>query len=275
MRLVRLSTPKVAAAASTLLASLALAGPALASPSAAHTGQPASQSFQVTQILNGMNLQHTFIPLDSRTPMSEPLTGPDDITVLGHHLFTAFQNGVGAQGEPSSDGNTDSTVVEFTASGQVVQQWDIHGKCDGLTADARLGVLIATVNEDANSSLFTIRPGGPSSTQVAHYSYNEVLPHFGGTDAISIYEGHIFISASAPGTTGAPAPQPTYPAVYSVSLDPATGVATVSPVFYDESHARIANVGSTKGNVVQLGSPTRTPMKSSHPRGRASAATSC
>jgi hypothetical protein len=28
-------------------------------------------------------------------------------------LFTAFQNGVGSQGEPSTDGNLDSTVVEF------------------------------------------------------------------------------------------------------------------------------------------------------------------
>jgi hypothetical protein len=201
-----------------------------------------------------MNLSHTFIPANSTTPMSEPLTGPDDITVLGHNLFTAFQNGVGSQGEPStSDGNTDSTVVEFTADGQVIWQWDIHGKCDGLTADDKLGVLIATVNEDANSSLYTIRPGGPASSQVVHYTYNPALPHYGGTDAISIYKGNIFISASAPGTTGAPAPQPTYPAVYAVSLDTAAGSATVSPVFYDEAYARIANAGSTEGIVVQLG----------------------
>jgi hypothetical protein len=253
MRLVRLSTPMVAAAAATLLASLALAGPALASPSAARTSPPGNRNFQVTQILNGMNLQHTFIPVNSTTPMSEPLTQPDDITVLGHNLFTGFQNGVGPQGEPSTDGNTASTVVEFTTSGQVIQQWDIHGKCDGLTADAKLGVVIATVNEDANSSLDTIRPGGLPSTQIVHYSYNEALPHSGGTDAISIFRGHILISASAPGTTGAPAPQPTYPAVYSVSLEPANDVATVSPVFYDESYAQVANVGTTQGDVVRLG----------------------
>ena len=37
---------------------------------------------------------------------------------------------------------------------------------------------------------------------MTHYIYSEPLPHFGGTDAISIYLGQLFISASAPGTTG-------------------------------------------------------------------------
>ena len=55
--------------------------------------------------------------------------------MLGHDIYTTFQNGVGPQGEPSSDGNTDSTIVEFTLGGRVVRQWDLRGKCDGLTAD--------------------------------------------------------------------------------------------------------------------------------------------
>src|SRR5580704_5013642 len=138
MRLARRSTPKIVAAASTVLASLALAAPALASPSAAQSRQSArhhAPAFQVKQIVNGKALQHTFIPSGSTTPMSEALSSPDDITILGDHLFTAFQNGVGPQGEASSTGNTDSTVVEFTGTGQVIRQWDINGKCDGLTAD--------------------------------------------------------------------------------------------------------------------------------------------
>ena len=92
---------------------------------------------------------------------TEPLTSPDDITVLGDHIFTAFQNGVGPQGQPSLDGNDDSTVVEFTPGGHVVHQWDLHGKCDGITADTQRGILIATIDEDANSSVYTIRPGAP------------------------------------------------------------------------------------------------------------------
>jgi hypothetical protein len=245
-------TAKLAAAISAALASLALAGPALA-VSGAQVSHPAgshSPRLQVRQILNGMKLSHTYLTQGGRK--TEPLTSPDDITVLGHHIFTAFQNGVGPQGQASADGNTDSTVVEFTARGKVVHQWDLHGKCDGITADTQRGVLIATVNEDANSSIYTVRPGAPKSAQVTHYGYNRPLPHKGGTDAISIYRGLVLISASAPGTTGKPAPQPAYPAVYSVTFNSAKHVAKVRPLFSDEATAAVANVGATEGKRVQL-----------------------
>jgi hypothetical protein len=130
-------------------------------------------------------------------------------------------------------------------NGDPIDQWDIQGKADGVTADPETGVVIATVNEDANSSIYTIDPDAASrGDQLRHYRYSQPLPHEGGTDAISIYHGQILISASAPGTTGAPAPQPTYPAVYKVRFDPMTLVATVKPLFYDEARATVANVQS-------------------------------
>jgi hypothetical protein len=202
-------------------------------------------TFQATQILNGASLHHSYTPAGSTISKTEPLSDPDDISRWGNDLFVGFQNGVGPQGQASSDGNLDSTVVELTLSGTVVAQWDVVGKTDGVTTDSSLGVL-ATVNEDANSSLYLINPTVPSSSAVTHYSYSEVLPHDGGTDAISIDRGQIFISASAPGTTGAAAPQSTYPAVYTVTLDASTKVAEVTPLFFDESSAIVANVGTSK-----------------------------
>jgi hypothetical protein len=183
----------------------------------------------------------------------EAISQPDDITYLDGHIFVAFQNGVGPQGQASSTShNTDSTIVEFDQHGDAVDQWDVVGKCDGLTADPDIGRLIATVNEDANSSLYVIDPRPGSSP--THFHYNEALPSNGGTDAISIYHGKILISASAPGTTGTlPAPQPTFPAVYRVFLDPATQIATVDPLFFDEDLARVANVNSPQfGTNVRL-----------------------
>jgi hypothetical protein len=227
---------------------IAAAGAAVASPAGAwHSTQLTSH-----QVLNGMKLHHTYIPSGGGKAKTEPLTFPDDLTSLGTTMFTAFQNGVGPQGQASTDGNTDSTVVEFGLGGNEIHQWDIHGKCDGLTADPALGVVIATVNEDANSSLYTISPDASSATAIQHYNYNKPLPSKGGTDAISIAGGQILISASAPGTTGKPAPQPNYPAVYRVTLDPSTHVATVAALFYDEATATVANVGSTKGKKVKL-----------------------
>ena len=78
--------------------------------------------------------------------------------MLGHDLFIGIQNGVGSQGEPSKDGNLDSTIVEFTPGGHVIRQWDVTGKCDGLGADPERHLVIATVNEDFNSSIYAIAP---------------------------------------------------------------------------------------------------------------------
>jgi hypothetical protein len=207
------------------------------------TGSWVPPGFRATQIVSGSSLHHTFTPVGSSTTATESLTKPDDLTRLGDELFVGFQNGVGPQGEPNKNGNTNSTIVEFSQSGHVLRQWDITGKADGVTADPALGAVVVTANEDSNSSLYVIDPDAAPAGAVTHYQYNSaLLPHGGGTDAISVVDGKLFISASAPGTTGLPAPQPTYPAVYSVTLDPAHLVATLTPVFSGEDPATVANV---------------------------------
>jgi hypothetical protein len=178
----------------------------------------------------------------------EAISQPDDITFLAGAIYVGFQNGVGPQGQASPTGNHDSTVVEFSAAGRTVRTWDLVGKCDGLTADPSTGRVIATVNEDAHSSLYLINPRGDA----AHYRYSKPLPSKGGTDAISIYHHRVLISASAPGTTGAAPPRPTYPAVYSAKFNAAAHLVTMTPMFYDESRATIVNVGQDKGKQVRL-----------------------
>jgi len=126
-------------------------------------------------------------------------------------------------------------VQEFTLAGAPVARWTLTGKCDGLSADPANNRLIATVNEDANSSLYTIRPGSATPT---HYTYSpSPLPHKGGTDAISIVSGQILIAASAPNVA-------TGPAVYRTRL--AGGIAALTPVFTDTSVATTANNGRTE-----------------------------
>jgi hypothetical protein len=225
-----------------------------ASPTADPGPGHGNGTFEVRQILSGTALHHSFTPAGTMVDKTEPLSDPDDITRLGGDLFVGFQNGVGPQGQASSDGNLDSTVVELTLTGHPVAQWDVLGKTDGVTADPDTGTVIATVDEDLNSALYVIDPGAPQSTAVTRYAYNDnPLPHNGGTDAISIYHRAIFISASAPGTVGPAAPQASYPAVYLVTLNPGTKVATVAPVFFDEATATVAKVGSPQfGKTTQL-----------------------
>jgi len=217
----------------------------------------------VTPVLVGSNLSHTFTPVLTTAPLnvgtpqvpttrSAPLTNIDDLTQLGSDFFVVFQNGVGPNGEVSATGNADSTVVEFTASGHVLGQWDVAGRTDGLVADPQRGGVIVTVNEDSNSSLFVIEPAAPSAQQVTHYVYGAPLAHGGGTDSLAIVDGQLLITASNPGTSSLSAPNATFPAVYVASLNAATQVASLSPFFSDEDVASVANGGSGYGAKVNL-----------------------
>lgn len=238
------------AAAAVTLGAAGTAGALAASGASASVATAKPAPLTVRQIAFGNELHHTFKMNGTGAATTEALSSVDDITRLGRDIFVSFQNGVGAQGEASSTGNLDSTIVEFTLAGHEVRQWDVTGKVDGITADPRTWKVIATANEDANSSLYTI---GYFGGKVIHYAYNKSpLPHNGGTDAISIYHGRILISASAPGTVGgAAAPQPTYPAVYVVKLNARTKIATVTPLFHDEATATAVN-GPHAGQAVKL-----------------------
>jgi hypothetical protein len=178
---------------------------------------------------------HSFKPNGTGTAQSARLTQPDDIVAVGGHLYVGFQNGVGSQGEPAPSGNLDSTLVEFTPTGSVVKKWDVTGKIDGMGADSATGRVFASVNEDSKSSLDVVSGG-----TVTHYTYTQSpLPHMGGTDAISAFQGKILISASAPGTSGkAPA---NAPAVYVVTLNAGAKPAALAPFFAVNATATAVN----------------------------------
>jgi hypothetical protein len=199
-------------------------------------GHHTSSQFAAQVFVSGAGITH---PIAGGR---EPISQPDDITHLGDDIFVGFQNGVGPQGQASPSGNTDSTIVEFNLSGHELAQWDVTGKCDGVTADPDTGQLIATVNEDANSSVYLINPQ-PGSTPV-QYQYSVPLPSDGGTDAISIYHGAVLISASAPGTTGGTAPSASAPAIYEVWFNQANDIAYVNGLYGDEAPALVANTNS-------------------------------
>jgi hypothetical protein len=213
-------------------------GSASASPSSS------SKTLAIKQIVLGLTLKHSYQLNGKGAAKTEHLTQPDDIVALGGHLYAGFQNGVGSQGEVSPSGNLDSTLVEFTPAGSVVKQWDVMGKIDGMGADPATGQVIATVNEDSKSSLYSVSGG-----TVTHYTYTPSLPHLGGTDAVSVYKGKILISASAPGTSGkAPA---SAPAVFVVTLNAGAKTAAVAPFFADNATASGVNA-SNAGQKVTL-----------------------
>ncbi|MGB9185532.1 MAG: hypothetical protein WCB67_15860 [Solirubrobacteraceae bacterium] len=173
---------------------------------------------------------------------SHAASAPDDITMLNGHVFVAWQNGVGPTGKPA--GST-SLLVEYGHSGKVVANWPLAGRIDGIAATSE--AIVATVNEDGNSSLYTVKPGGPKSGQVVHYTYlpapdsagNSAVHTGGGTDAVSILGNKILIAASAPTHKGRTA---TFRAV--LTRVKGMPVARLSATFSDNAHATDALTGN-------------------------------
>ncbi|MCI4363517.1 MAG: hypothetical protein L3K13_04345 [Thermoplasmata archaeon] len=177
--------------------------------------------------------------------------GPDDITSLAvdgvDHgrlvVWIAYQNGINPNGTPgSSGGPTRSTIAGYDAvSGATVRSLNITGKIDGMTSFPARDLLLATVNEDANSAFDVIYP---ALGAVATYTYSpspEVSGN-GGTDSIAIHNDHIYVTHSNPNDTS-------QAAEFLVTLHIATLTAQLTPVFYDNSNATDVPAHQT----VQLG----------------------
>jgi hypothetical protein len=215
------------------------------SSSTAPSASASPKTFTVKQIVLGDTLKHSFQPNGTGAMQTERLVQPDDIAAVGGHIYVGFQNNVGSQGEPAGSGNLDSTLVELTPTGSIVKQWDVKGKIDGMGADPATGRVFATVNEDSKSSLYVVSGG-----TVTHYTYTQSpLPHMGGTDAVSVYNGKILVTASAPGTSGT-APKDAA-AVYVVTLNTAAKTASVAPFFAINAMATAVN-GTNAGQTVTL-----------------------
>ncbi len=194
--------------------------------------------------------------------------GPDDITMLAVPgldggkvlIWTAYQNGINPNGTAgSSGGPIRSTVVGYDATtGKLIRQIPVTGKVDGLTADAKTGRLIATVNEDNNSYFNVIYP---VLGAVATYTYNPT-PAFmgnGGTDSIAVTStGQIYVAHSNPANT-------VQATEYRVRLDQSTLNATLSPVFFDNASA-FSITTKTKVQLALTDPDTNYLMPSSSPR---------
>jgi hypothetical protein len=187
---------------------------------------------------------------------------PDDITKLGQLIYVTYQNNAGKDGTPPG---SMSTIVAFDPTTKaVVATYSVTGRCDGLTADPIHHRLLASVNEDLNSSLFVITPGNPIP---AHYTYSPNAAETGsdgtngGTDAISVSpDGTIYVAHSNPDTS-LPAPNNTA-AVYTMTLSGTT--AKLAPLFGVNDPAQVVNPAPERGRRrPRSGSPTPIPTGSS------------
>jgi hypothetical protein len=182
------------------------------------------------------------LPTITLQPVAAGVSGqtlPDDITRLDGKLFVTFQNGVPSTG-PGPTGAQDSTIVEFNRSGNEIATWSLTGRCDGLTADPGRDLVIATINEDANSYLATIRPDDPTPQLYSYQPSPEAADGNGGTDSITIGPNDtIYVAHSNPSPL-----TPDTAALFRVQLEGVT--AQLTSVFQDDSTATNITTGVSK-----------------------------
>ncbi|MFH5880555.1 hypothetical protein [Arthrobacter sp. NA-172] len=203
--------------------SMIMVGAAVAASSIVSVALPASAADEgAGQPAPGGYTVKAFSPVGTES-------APDDITRMGDFVYVSFQNGVGPLGEASATGATASTIQQFSLDGKPGKSWQVTGKVDGLTADPEHHRLLLTENEDGNSSFSTLVPD--AAKPLTTYTYSG-LTHGGGTDAVSVIDGKILVSASAPADNSGPA-------AYSVVLEGST--AKLTGLFGDTATATAAN----------------------------------
>ncbi|HYZ17342.1 MAG TPA: hypothetical protein VE591_13115 [Candidatus Acidoferrum sp.] len=158
-------------------------------------------------------------------------TNPDAIFARGGFVYVAFQNATTATG-----GGGNSTIVQYDTSGKVVRSIQVPGHCDGMRYNPYTRLVWLTVNEDANSALYTWKP---STGALVRYTFSAAA-HMGGYDDLAFTGNKAFIAASNPslaqGINSAPA---------IVSVELSDGVAKVTPVLYGNQTATDISTGKT------------------------------
>ena len=157
---------------------------------------------------------------------------PDPIVKQGKYLYVAFQNAT----NPDGTGG-DSTIVQYQNTGAVGRSVQVPGRCDGMRWNPYTNVMWLTVNEDANSALYT---WDPSSGALAHYAFSSAK-HGGGYDDLAFSNGKAFAAASNP--TLSPHGINLGPALVSVTLKGTT--AEVKTVIKGNADATDIPTGNT------------------------------
>jgi hypothetical protein len=140
-------------------------------------------------------------------------------------VFVGYGNGVAKDG---SQNNLSSTIVEYTSTGAIVQQFSVPGHNDGLKVDPTTHLVWALQNEDGDPNLVVIDPAHHTQTQ---YTFGPVA-NGGGFDDITFVGGKVFLSESNPSKN-----PNTDPAIVEATLDNTTQMVNVTTVLLGNASA--------------------------------------
>ncbi len=125
-------------------------------------------------------------------------SGPDSVTIAAGSVWVAYDGAA-----LSSDGSQPagfSTVARYSMNGALQQSYQVGGDVDGLKYNPASGLMWATQNQDANSSVTLINPATGVST-AAHYAVTSPTQ---GVDDIVFTKNGTFLSTTNPSAPGDP-----------------------------------------------------------------------
>lgn len=128
-------------------------------------------------------------------------SAPDSITMGGGAIWVEYGNGADSTG---AGGN--STIVQYSRSGQVENTYTINGLADGLKYDPTTGDVWALMNNDGNSHLVLIDPATNQVSSPLDYA----SPYVYGANSTRgfddvVFDGkRVFLSETNPANNGDP-----------------------------------------------------------------------
>lgn len=152
---------------------------------------------------------------------------PDSIVLMGSSVFIGYQN-AGEVKDGSVAGITNQ-VVQYDLNGNAQKTFTVPGHVDGLMARSDTNTLWAMANEDGNPELTIIDLA--SGAQKTYQATVNPTVHGGGYDDMQLLNGVVYVSASAPATTGVA------PTVVSLTLNPNGTTFDVAPVLAGNAQA--------------------------------------
>jgi hypothetical protein len=160
--------------------------------------------------------------------------GPDSLTNSPGSVWVSYNGGTNTTG---TDPNSFSTIVQYTPSGAVQQEYKIQGSVDGLRYNSFTGQVWALQNEDANPHITIISPTTGTLTAMS-YAANPTsqtsTPQ--GYDDIQFTKKGAYISETNPTVPGD---------TTLVKVVPGTSPVVVTPVLTSGSPGLNVNTGKT------------------------------
>ncbi len=134
-------------------------------------------------------------------------TQPDSVTMGNGSIWVEYGNGADSTGKLPNGGS--STIVQYSAQGNIENTLTLPGSIDGLKYDPVTQQVWALENQDANSSLFIIDPqtgtAGPALSYASPYVYGADSSR--GYDDVAFDGNKVFLSYTNPANVGDPVVQ--------------------------------------------------------------------